>query len=108
MTPPTVRKATVRWSRARRAKVEGAIIHAMGEKIVVGSGAPLGALAFLRRSHMLTGQTLSVHCLIKPDGTITRCVADDREAYHAGHSKFGDLEHLNRTFLGAEFLLAGE
>lgn len=108
MTPPTVRKAAVRWSRARRAKIQGAIIHAMGERIRVGSGEPLGALEFLRRSHMLAGQTLSVHALIKPDGTILRCVPDDREAYHAGHSKFGKLEHLNRTFLGAEFLVAGE
>lgn len=108
MILPTVRKATVRWNRARRAKVQGAIIHAMGEQIVIGSGEPLSALIFLRRSHMLTGQTLSVHALIKPDGTILRCVDDDREAYHAGWSKFGELENLNRSFLGAEFLLAGE
>ena len=105
---PTVRKGTIRWSRARRELVCGAIIHAMGERIILGHVGTVTAHQLFKRSHLLLGVTLSVHCLIKPDGTIVRCMGDDREAYHAGHSKFGELENLNRTFLGAEFLVAGE
>ena len=105
---PTVRNGAVRWSRARREPVRGAIIHAMGEWIILDDKGMVPALQLLKRSHMLLGLTLSVHCLIKPNGMIVRCVGDDREAYHAGHSKFGELENLNRTFLGAEFLVAGE
>ena len=109
MKLPTVRNGAIRWSRARREPVRGAIIHAMGERIILGpEKGTVPALTLLKRSHMLLGTTLSVHCLIKPNGTIVRCVEDDREAYHAGHSKFGEFENLNRSFLGAEFLLAGE
>lgn len=108
MTPPTVRSGKIRWSRKRREPVRGAIIHAIGERVVLGDKGTVPALTLLKRSHMLLGATISVHALVKPDGTIIRCVDDDREAYHAGHSKFGELENLNRTFLGAEFLVAGE
>ena len=35
LTLPTVRKGTIRWSRTRRESIKGAIIHAMGEWIVI-------------------------------------------------------------------------
>lgn len=97
----------LRWYRARRHKIEGAVIHCMGENIVVGDDV-WAAWTFLDESPELTGVALSVHALIHPDGTVTRCVPDDQRANHAGHSRFGTLKNLNETFLGAEFLLPGE
>ncbi len=91
------------WSRPRRQRIEGAIIHAMGEKI-----GEVPAWDFLNKSPEFTGGALSAHCLIHPNGDITRCVPDDERAWHAGHSRFGTLDNLNETFLGAEFLLPGE
>ena len=79
----------------------------MGQNIVVGDDV-WDAWTFLDTSPELIGGALSVHALIHPDGTVTRCVEDDRRAYHAGHSRLGTLENLNETFLGAEFLLPGE
>ena len=75
----------LRWSRPRRHKVEGAVIHCMGENIVIGAEV-WAAWTFLDESPTLTGVALSVHALIHPDGTITRCVPDDHRANHAGHS----------------------
>jgi len=94
------------WSRARRQRIEGAIIHAMGENIFAPQLVP--AWEFLRDSPQFTGGALSAHCLIHPNGDITRCVPDDERAWHAGHSRFGTLDNLNETFLGAEFLLSGD
>ena len=79
----------------------------MGENIVVGADV-WAAWTFLDKSPELTGVALSAHALIHPDGTVTRCVPDDHRANHAGHSHLGNLENLNETFLGAEFLLPGE
>ena len=70
-------------------------------------GEAIPAWHFLDQSPELVGEALSVHCLIEPSGEIIRCVPDDHRANHAGHSKFGPLENLNWTFLGAEFLLPG-
>ena len=65
---------------------------------------------YIQRPSASFESTLDVMCpyFDHANGTIIRCVADDREAYHAGHSKFGELENLNRTFLGAEWLVPGE
>ena len=97
----------LRWRRSRGEHlIEGAVIHAMGEQIVVGD-EEIDAWDFLDRSPDLIGSTLSVHALIPPEPPIIRCVPDDAIAFHAGHSRFGQLESLNQTFLGAEFLLPG-
>ena len=71
------------------------------------NGEAIPAWHFLDQSPELVGEALSVHCLIEPSGEIIRCVPDDHRANHAGHSRFGPLEDLNWTFLGAEFLLPG-
>ena len=78
----------------------------MGEYIKVGDEV-IAAWHFLDQSPDLVGEALSVHCLIDPSGRIIRCVPDNHRANHAGHSRFGFLEDLNWTFLGAEFLLPG-
>jgi N-acetyl-anhydromuramyl-L-alanine amidase AmpD len=81
----------------------------MGEFIWIQSkGQYIPAWDFLDESPQVTGVALSAHRLICPDGEVIRCVPDDHRANHAGHSKFGALENLNRTFLGAEFLLPGD
>ena len=99
----------LRWSRPRRDRIQGALVHAMGESIWVEERRSyLPAWDFLDESPQITGVALSAHCLIYPDGKIVRCVPDAHRANHAGHSKFGSLENLNDTFLGAEFLLPGE
>ena len=105
---PEVTDDFLPWSRDRRSPVEGAIIHAMGERITAGELGTFDAFEFLRDSPRITGQSLSVHALIHPDGLITRTLSESREAFHAGQSRFGSLGGLNRTFLGAEFLLPGE
>ena len=104
---PNVQERPIAWSRPRRHTIEGALIDAMGERIQVGRET-YDAWDFLHESPTLTGVALSAHCLIDPDGRILRCVADDHRANHAGHSRFGTLENLNDTFLGAKFLLPGE
>ena len=97
----------LRWHRSRRDyKIEGALIHAMGEYIVV-NGEAIPAWDFLDQSPDLVGEALSAHCLLVPSGDVIRCVSDDHRANHAGHSRFGFLEDLNWTFLGAEWLLPG-
>jgi N-acetyl-anhydromuramyl-L-alanine amidase AmpD len=90
-------------SRARpaEAKISGALVHSMGEHIYF-EGALLDAHTALDR------QGVSAHCLITPAGEIVSCCGVDRIAYHAGKSQLGAERDLNRTFLGAEFLLAGE
>ena len=88
--------------------VAGAIRHAMAERLTVTNHGIFDAAVFLEKSPELVGTSLSAHRLVKPDGTIVVCVPDDRVAYHAGASKLGDLVGLNATFLGIEFLLAGE
>lgn len=58
-------------------------------------------------SPTVAGGKLSAHCLVTPEGTVLRCVDDDRVAYHAGLSRFNGIEQLNGVFLGAEVLLPG-
>ncbi len=98
----------VPWSKTRSHAILGAVRHAMGERVVVPNKGIYDAEVFLEKSPELVGFSLSAHRLIKPDGTILVCVADDRVAYHAGDSKYGELVGLNRTFLGVEFLMPGE
>jgi len=106
---PEVVERPLRWHRSRRDhRIEGVILHAMGERIVIGNHQPIPAWEFLDRSPELTGEALSAHALIEPSGRILRCVPDNHRANHAGHSRLGPLEDLNWTFLGVEFLLEGE
>ena len=108
MNLPIVVDAPVPWKRKgdRREEIQGALVHAMGEYIVVEDGTR-SALDFLRESPDLTGESYSAHCLVKPDGTLQQCVDDHKEAFHAGFSRRGNLTLLNRSFLGLEFLLPG-
>ena len=55
----------------------------------------------------LTRIRLSVHGFIKPDGTYEKMVQTPNKAFHAGKSKFGNLENLNSHFLGFELLVPG-
>ncbi len=65
----------------------------MAEFVVAPPDPPVYAPDFL------ASRGLSAHALIAPDGTLIRCVPDDRVAYHArGH---------NAGSLGVELLVPG-
>ncbi len=80
---------------------KGIIIHSMAEYLKMDNG-PMYAHDFLKSIK------LSVHGFIKPDGTYEKMVETPGKAFHAGKSKFGDLENLNSHFLGFELLVPGE
>jgi N-acetyl-anhydromuramyl-L-alanine amidase AmpD len=107
VTPPEIVDAPVPWWKPRRRRIEGVVLHAMGEFIVVGADV-VTAQEFLARSPELANESLSAHRLVKPDGTIELLVDDENIAHHAGESRLGELIGLNATFLGIEFLLPGE
>lgn len=88
-------------SRPAEVKVTGAIVHSMGERIRF-EGELLEAPVLLER------QRLSVQALISQAGEIVSCCGVDRIAYHAGISEWEGERDLNRTFLGAEWLVAGD
>lgn len=46
---------------------------------------------------------VSYHVLIHRDGTSTRFVDDSRNAWHAGRSRWKDVEGVNRVSLGLAF-----
>ena len=79
---------------------KGIIIHSMAEYLKMDSG-PMSAHNFLKSIG------LSVHGFIKPDGIYEKMVETPGKAFHAGKSKFGNLEHLNSHFLGFELLVPG-
>ena len=105
---PGIIQHPVPWSHTRRRPIEGAIIHAMGELVVVPGKGTYPAAEFLERSPELVGSSYSAHRLVDPEGDIVVCVPDDRLAFHAGDSRLGELIGLNKTFLGLEWLLPGE
>ena len=80
---------------------KGIIIHSMAEYLKLPQG-PTKAHDFLK------SVKLSVHGFIHPDGTYEKMVETPGKAFHAGKSKFGDLENLNSHFLGFELLVPGE
>ena len=80
---------------------KGIIIHSMAEFLKMESG-PMGAHDFLKSVN------LSVHGFIHPDGRYEKMLDTPNKAFHAGKSKFGDLENLNSHFLGFELLVPGE
>jgi N-acetyl-anhydromuramyl-L-alanine amidase AmpD len=47
---------------------------------------------------------VSAHYMIARDGTLYRLVPEDRVAWHAGMSRFRNLEDVNRYFFGVEFI----
>lgn len=78
----------------------GILIHSMGE-FVLSEYGKLSAYEYL------TTLKLSVHKLIKPNGNQISMTPSYQLARHAGNSKFGKLEGLNKYFLGVELLVAG-
>ena len=50
---------------------------------------------------------VSAHLVIARDGKVTQMVPFDREAWHAGQSRWGNLSGLNRTSIGIELDNAG-
>jgi len=80
---------------------KGIIVHSMGEYIKLPEG-PVYAKDFLQ------SVKLSVHGFIQPDGRYDKMLDTPGKAFHAGKSKFGDLENLNSHFLGFELLVPGE
>lgn len=80
---------------------KGIIVHSMGEYIKTEKG-PVGAHDFLM------DLKLSVHGFIHPNGDYEVMIESPNKAFHAGKSKWGDLEHLNSHFLGFELLVPGE
>ncbi len=90
-------------------RIEGAVVHAMGESIVLPDGSVHDAWTFLDKSFELLGDfSRNVHCLIETDGLIVECANEGAKCNHAGVSQLGALSNLNWTFLGAELLLAGQ
>jgi N-acetyl-anhydromuramyl-L-alanine amidase AmpD len=87
-----------RWAgKPMKKPPEGVIVHSMGENL---GGVP--AEDFLR------DYGLSVHALIKPDGTIIFCQKTTEQAWHAGVSEYMGKTYLNRYTLGVELLLEGD
>jgi len=80
---------------------KGIIVHSMAEYLKMPEG-PMKAHDFLK------SVKLSVHGFIHPDGTYEKMVESPGKAFHAGKSKWGDLENLNSHFLGFELLVPGE
>ena len=50
----------------------------------------------------------SAHVVIGRDGAIVQMVAFDQRAWHAGRSKWGELENLNQYAIGIELVNAGK
>ena len=107
VTAPRLIEHPLKWHRNRRLPIKGALAHAMGQGVIT-SGSTFQAADFLAQSPDLVGFSLSCHRLLNPDGSITICVNDDRVAYHAGESQFGELRNLNQHMLGLEWLVAGD
>lgn len=109
VTAPRLINEEVRWQHRRRLPVRGALIHAIGQGVIVpGEDASIYVVDFLRRSPELIGSSVSTHRVVHPRGEISICVPDDRVAFHAGESQFGELRNLNQTFLGLELVVEGE
>lgn len=109
VTAPRLINEDVRWQHRRRLPVRGALIHAIAEGVIVpGEDASIYVVEFLRTSPKLVGSSISAHRLVLPRGEISICVPDDRVAFHAGESQFGELRNLNQTFLGLELVVEGE
>jgi N-acetyl-anhydromuramyl-L-alanine amidase AmpD len=103
VVPPGIRLTNrlLEWgSRVDRpalTRVDGIVVHAMGERIGGKS-----AWEHLRDAGV------DAHRLIALDGSIVQCIADDRVAYHTGKSRHGRAENLNRSTRGVELLVAGD
>lgn len=94
---PDIREFRIPHHKSRPAPVDGIIVHSMGQYIA-------GTFA----GQFLNVSGLSAHALVDHLGVIYECVDYDRQAYHAGLSKLGDQENLNRTFIGIELLIEGD
>jgi len=80
---------------------KGVVIHSMAEYLKLDDG-PKYAKDFL------ISVGLSVHGFIQPGGRYDKMLDTPNKAFHAGKSRFGDLENLNSHFLGFELLVPGE
>lgn len=80
---------------------KGIIVHSMAEYLKMSEG-PMKASDFIK------SVKLSVHGYIHPDGEYEKHIETPYKAFHAGKSKWGDLENLNSHFLGFELLVPGE
>jgi len=80
---------------------KGVIVHSMAEYLKMPEG-PMKASDFIK------SVKLSVHGYIHPDGKYEKHIETPGKAFHAGKSKFGDLDNLNSHFLGFELLVPGE
>lgn len=68
-----------------------------------GGSSAAGSIAWFRDPT----SKVSAHLVIARDGTITQMVPFDREAWHAGTSRWGSLSGLNRFSIGIELDNAG-
>ena len=80
---------------------KGIIVHSMAEYLKMDDG-PMKASDFIK------SVKLSVHGYIHPNGEYEKHIETPGKAFHAGKSKWGDLENLNSHFLGFELLVPGE
>ena len=78
----------------------GVVIHSMSEYLEVDNEV-LTAEKFLKKIG------LSVHALVHPSGDVTLITPTDERAFHAGVSKVGNIENLNKHTLGVELLVPG-
>ncbi|TCK28668.1 N-acetylmuramoyl-L-alanine amidase [Ancylobacter aquaticus] len=63
-----------------------------------------GAISWLSRAEAKA----SAHLVIDRDGTVTQMVTFDRVAWHAGKSRWQDLEGMNSYSIGIELVNAGK
>ena len=53
------------------------------------------------------GPPASAHYMVDCDGTVTRFVPEDKRAWHAGRSRFDELQDLNSRSIGIELVHPG-
>lgn len=80
---------------------KGIIIHAMAEYVRTSNGS-------LYAKDFLNSNKLSVHGLIKPDGTYDKMLPSQNKAFHAGKSYHEPYNGLNSYYIGIEILVKGE
>lgn len=68
-----------------------------------GGSSSAGAISWFRDP----ASKVSAHLVIARDGTITQMAPFNREAWHAGQSRWGNLSGLNRYSIGIELDNAG-
>jgi len=98
------------WNkRPASAHIDMVVIHAIGQYIK-WDGAPndrIDAVTWLTEDVDGRPSGVSAHAYIDPNGTVWRICDDEKRAWHAGVSAWGNETGLNKNSLGVELGVAG-